>query len=214
LTAKVKAALLTALLIAAAGAGMYAGLAIRARQCRAAKQDRAEIAALKARLAAATELSAKPAVQEAAWRDKGSGKKVKAPADCASCLARVRREVEVKDAAHGWWVYHDPDVLDDRAGELTLTPRFFADTAPAAQGGAQNSASDSGRARKLSLSPPEKSLRAGISPASYEFEFSYAPLVISAPRASLRLDLRSRLSLGRSDSALRGDLGAGLEVRW
>ncbi|HUT54167.1 MAG TPA: hypothetical protein VM658_12325 [bacterium] len=230
MTGKAKAALALVLLGAAAGAGMFAGLVIKARQCREvelqlklaqeqrqAELGRSEIAALEARLTALTELSEKPAAQKAAWREKGSGKEVKAPRDCASCLAQVKREVEVRDEAHDWWVYHDPDVLDDRAGELTLTPRFFQDTAPpeadstTADTGA---ALPTGRARKPALAPPEKSLRAGLSLSSYELEFSYAPLVLQSPRASLSLDLRSRLTLGRYNSDLCGDLGAGIEIKW
>jgi hypothetical protein len=146
LTSRVKAAVVLALLVAICAGGFLAGWRTRGRLCREAELEimlseeerRSALAekeniSLRQAMAAFAEEKQEPPVQKITWLKRSSGEKLtKPPPDCERCLREVKREVEVRDEAQGWWIYKDPDVLDEAPGTLTLTPLFFTEAiAPA-----------------------------------------------------------------------------------
>jgi len=161
-------------------------------------------------------------LQKAALRERATGRKLTAPpADCERCFRQVRRELELRDQERGWWIYRDPDVLDDEPGVMELTPQLFADLSPPPcheligdRPGRIEADRERPGKRGLSLLPPESSLRAGAGLASYELEFRYHPVRLEHERASLLLGAGGRLSLDRLDSTLYGELSLAAELRW
>ena len=236
MTSRVKAAVVLALLVAICAGGFFAGWRIRSRLCREAELEimlseeerrrglaEKENISLRKAMAAFAEEKQKPPVKKITWRKKSSGKKLtKPPPDCEHCLREVKREVEVRDEAQGWWIYKDPDVLDEAPGTLTLTPLFFTEAfAPAGSdlSGERNKSNtplppSRPSIKKPAISLPEKSLRAGLGLAAYELEFGYDPVLIKGRRADVSFGLRSRFSVDRIDNTLKGDLSAGVEFRW
>jgi hypothetical protein len=236
LTSKVKAALVLALLVAIGAGGFLAGWRIKSHLCREAELEiilseeerkralaEKENISMRRAMAAFAEEKQRPPAQKSTWRKKSSGKKLtEPPPGCEHCLRQVKREVEVRDEAQGWWIYKDPDVLDEAPGTLTLTPLFFTEAvAPAgADLSGERSTPDTPpppshpSIKKPALSLPEKSVRAGIGLAAYELEFGYDPVLINGRRADVSFGMRSRLSVDRFDSTLKGDLSAGVEFRW
>lgn len=241
MTGKVKIIIGALIVALIGGLGLWTGWSISQKICGRASLEK-EIAlerrerqraesralALQHRLAALAESKQSPPVQKSVWKDRRSGKgSESSPSDCVICLENYRREVEVRDSVHGWWIYRDPDVLDEKPGELELTNRFYNENIVEPAGRIENQnvpEAGAGKpatlepgtmaSRSWSLAPPEKSIRAGVGLTSYNMEFSYSPLVFQGRRTSVAAGISSNLSLDRADGALFGDVSAGFEVRW
>ncbi|MFO8056093.1 MAG: hypothetical protein R6V10_02205 [bacterium] len=228
---KIKLFLLLVFLAAACGAGTLAGWKVKERFCHKKIAERdlviermkkenslAAFRRLRSGLEMFTKAVKKEPSQKSSWRAKSSGKELDdAPPDCEKCLAKVKREVVVKDEERGWWVYRDPDVLDEEPGEMELTPKLFADTVPDAPvdtGPLLRKNESPAPAEKVWAGKPMTSVKAGTGLHEYQLEIEYSPLRLETRKADLSMVLGSRLTMDHHTSALKGDLTAGIELRW
>ncbi len=166
--------------------------------------------------------------QQASWRARPDEKELEVPPpDCQKCLEKVKREVVVKDEEHGWWVYRDPDVLDDKPGRMEITGKLFEDTAPdlplppappvrkhEGRTGLKRRFEKPPEKPVVSLAEPVTSVKAGTGLHEYQLEIEYAPLRLEGTKADISVVLGSRITMDHHTSDLRGDLSAGIELRW
>ncbi len=237
MTGKAKLLLGLALAIGVLSAGFYAGWRVCSHLCNEERLEQSlareresrelaesELASLRKSMRAMASSRGKTPVQKASWRERKTGQRLKSPPpDCDDCLKKVKREVEIKDKAHGWWVYRDNDVLDEQPGDMRFTPDFYDHVATISKPPEVESRTGEKtgpsitremEAHKRGFLSPEKSVRAGAGLSSYQLEFEYSPLRFRGSRATVCLGLRSRLALDRVSSGLTGGLSAGIEVRW
>ncbi len=169
-----------------------------------------------------------PLKQESSWRSKNDERRLEVlPKDCEECFEKVKREVVVKDEKRGWWEYRDPDVLDDEPGEMELNPKLFADTSLASSKSEGDLIEQKERPQAIGkrasrqlgrtgvfLAEPETSIKAATGLHDYELEIEYSPLRLEGHKADLAVVVGSRLRMDHHTSELRGDVTAGIEVRW